>query len=114
MAGVLRIAMAGMTPTEAAGLITAAGTAGAAVMGAYTAIRKRRSEQRQADDAEELVIITQAQGANLIMDATVKALNTQLDREVERADRWRRRVEELDAELDACRRELRDSKRRRA
>lgn len=121
---------AGLTPAALAGIITAAATAGAAVLGSITVYRKRKDDARKMETEEDSITITQAQGANLVLDATVKALNTQLDRESLRADRERGRAEkaeervrtlsdQLDSEqarattaeraLAVCRRQMADS-----
>lgn len=89
-----------LDPAAAAALVTAAGTAGAGAMGAINAWRKRRDEARRMEAEEDSIVITQAQGANLILDATVKMLNTQLDRERLRADKAEERVEVLEARAE--------------
>lgn len=101
--------VATLSPEVIAGIATGAMTAGAGLMGALTAWRKRQDESKRQDVEEDSITITQAQGANLILDATVKALNAQLDRETTRADRERRRAEQAERNLDACQRKLRDS-----
>lgn len=121
----------GLAPAALAGIITAAVTAGAAFVGALTAWRKRQDEARKMDSEEDSITITQAQGANLVLDATVKALSAQLDRESARADRESARADrvgkrlraidqqletvqaraaKLEQELDACRKEMTDSR----
>lgn len=102
-----------LDPAAAAGLVTAAVTAGAGGMGAITAWRRRRDEARRMEAEEDSIVITQAQGANLILDGTIKMLNTQLDRERARADKAEERarltedrVERLEAEADTAKRAL--------
>lgn len=128
----------GISPAALAAIITGAATAGAALIASITAWRKRQDDARKMENEEDSITITQAQGANLILDATVKALNLQLEREAARADREGARAEraeerlrsaqarveqqdqQLDSEraradtakraLDVCRRQLADSR----
>jgi predicted RNase H-like nuclease (RuvC/YqgF family) len=101
------VIVATLSVPEVAGLITAGGTAGAAMLGAVNALRARRDERRRQAAQDETITITQAQGANLRLDATVKALNTQLDRERARADEAEARTEKLERENNRLRREVR-------
>ena len=100
--------MGALSATEVAGLLTAAAALGATASGVYNAWRKRRDEEEAEAAAEDTVTITQAQGANLILDATVKALNTQVDRYAAEADRERARRIQAEDEASRLRRELQD------
>lgn len=84
------------------------------MMGALNAWRRRKDEARREESAENTVVITQAQGANVILDATIRTLNDHLDRAQKREETWRVRAEQAEAALDACQMELRDCRDRRA
>jgi uncharacterized transporter YbjL len=103
----------GMNPAVLIGLLSAAVTAGAALMGAVTAWRKRGDDARKMESEEDSIIITQAQGANLILDASIKVLNTQLDRERLRAEHAESRLETLTERVEAREEQL-DTDRARA
>lgn len=113
MSDLFVVVIATLSVAEAATLMTAGATAGAAVLGAWTSWKRRRDDKDRAEAEEGTVMITQTQGANLVLDATVKALNTQVDREMARADRERERAERAERDLDEVRRKLRDCEGRR-
>jgi hypothetical protein len=98
-----------ITATEWAGLIAAAGALATAAVGAYATWVKRHDEQTQRElEAEDgTVVIRQAQGANTILDATVRALNGQLERYAAEVDRERALRERAEAETWRLTQELR-------
>jgi hypothetical protein len=102
LAQAARDAPEGLSPAALAAIMTGCATGGAALIGAITAWRKRKDEAHKMETEEDSITITQAQGANLILDATVKALDKQLEREAARADREGARAERAETRLRAA------------